>query len=450
MKKFKSILTVIATAMALLSCAKEEEAYTITVDQSGFKDIAANNPSVEALVITTDAPYWIISVPEWVTPDIRHGVGGGGSTIVALNIASNYKNIATTTYARSGEIKISGGKTSVSIPINQLGHTAVFDPDASIGGITNLEEFLDFIETINDGEAPIRWMNQNMEIELLADLDLSGLTQWVPIGDVESSGNSNTASKVRGNPFSGVFNGGGHTIRNFNASVDLSDGRSWGLFGYISHATIKDLNVEADINLTASGTADAGVVAGTVFCSTIENVNVKASITSSGTTSTHRFAIGGIAGFVFGEYTPAETFDSYIKDCKVTATVNLECGTNTSNGADCMMYGGIAAVSTNAKDNSRNHILNCVNNGTMTVNIGRCSGILPTANYGTYIEHCTNNASQVNTIANGRVGQICCNLSAQSHIIDCTNTGNLTTTGSQTTTAAVVALMGEDSVYIEG
>ena len=451
MKALKSI--VIAGFLAVVSCAQKEPdypQYTITVDQQAFKDVAANNPGVEALVITTDAPYWIMSAPEWVTPDARHGVGDGKSTIVALTIDSNYKNIATTTYARSGEIKISGGRTSVVIPINQLGHTAEFDPDSSIGGIPNEAEFMDFVNTINDGEAPIRWMNQDMEVELLADLDLSSVTEWTPIGDVESAGNGNNQSKVRGNPFSGVFNGGNHTIRNFNVSADLAEGKTWGLFGYISHATIKNLNLEADLTLTASGTADAGVLAGTVFCSTVENVKVTAKITSSGTTGTHRFAIGGIAGFMYSQYTPEKSYDSYIKDCRVTATVNLDCGDNTTNGADCVMYGGIAAFATNIKDNSRNHIVNCVNSGTMTVNIGRCSGILPTANYGTYIEHCTNNASQVNTVVNGRVGQICCNLSAQSHIIDCVNTGNLTTTNSQTTTGAIVALMGDDTVYLEG
>ena len=145
-----------------------------------------------------------------------------------------------------------------------------------------------------------------------------------------------------------------------------------------------------------------------------------------------------------------KAYDSYIRNCEVTAEVTLDGGANLANSATCVMYGGIAAFSTNIKDDSRNHIENCVNNGTMNVKIGRCSGICPTANYGTYIEHCTNNASQVNTIDNGRVGQICCNLSVNSHVIDCVNTGDLTTTGSETTTAAIVALLGDDTVYVEG
>ena len=128
----------------------------------------------------------------------------------------------------------------------------------------------------------------------------------------------------------------------------------------------------------------------------------------------------------------------------------MDGGSNLANGAAGAMYGGIAGFSTNIKDASRNHIVNCVNNGTMTVNLGRCSGICPTANYGTIMEGCTNNADQVNTIVGGRVGQICCNLSEYSSLKDCVNNGNLTTTDSGTTTAALVALVGQDTASIEG
>ena len=456
MKAFKCLLTVLLGAVLVLSCEKKEQGkkvYTITVDRDAIKDVAANNPGVEALVITTDAPYWVLTAPDWVTPDTKQGVGGGKSTIVSLTIASNYKNEATETFARSGEIKISGGNTSVTVPINQLGHKAVIDPNASIGGIPTLAEFLDFVACVNSGEAPIRWMNSKMEVELQTDIDLATVENWTPIGNVESSGNGNNASAAKGDGvFSSVFNGGGHTIRNFKATKELAAGETWGLFGYISHATIKNLNVEADITLSATGAADAGVVVGTAFCSTIENVHVTAKVTSTAGASTGaRFAVGGVVGFMFSVTDSDTVYDSYVKDCEVTATVNMVKGNNTGNGATGVMYGGIVAFATSVKeDTACNHIENCVHNGTMTVDIPRCSGICSTANCGTHIEGCTNNASQVNTFENGRVGQICCNLSVRSHLKDCVNTGDLTTSDSQTTTGALVALMGDDTAYIEG
>jgi hypothetical protein len=453
MKTLKLICAALLVgAVVSVSCKKQEQEYTLTVEPAAIKDVAANSPGVETLVIKTDAPSWILSAPDWVTPSASYGEGSVTGSIVSLTIASNYKNEATETRPRSGEIKISGGKKSVSIPINQLGHQAVIDPNASIGGIPDLKEFMDFVAAVNEGEAPIRWMNDKFEVELKADIDLSSISEWTPIGNVESSGNGNNASSAKGNPFSFVFDGGGHTIRNFKVTQDIASGQTWGLFGYLSNATVKNLNVEADLNLTASGAADAGVIAGTVYCSTIDNVKVNAKITSAGASTGARFSIGGIAGFMFSVFSTEEAvaYDSFITNCEVTAEVSIDCGANTANGAGCVMYGGIVAFSTNIKDDSRNHIENCVNNGTMNVNIGRCSGICPTANYGTYIEHCTNNASQINTIENGRVGQICCNLSVNSHVIDCVNNGDLTTTDSQTTTAAIVALLGDDSVFVEG
>ena len=453
MKTLKTISAVLLGAVVVLSCSKKQEVqYTITVDREAITDLPAQNPGVEALVITTDAPSWILTAPDWVTPDATFGPGNGQSTIVSLTIASNYKNEATETSPRSGEIKISGGRTSVSVPINQLGHKAVIDPSSSIGGIPDLKEFLDFVEVINNGEAPVRWMNDKFEVELKADLDLSSVTDWTPIGNVESTGNGNNSSSPKGNYFGFVFDGGGHTIRNFKATKTLAEGQTWGLFGYIYNATIKNLNLEAEVNLSASGEADAGVLVGTANSSTIENVKVNAKITSTGTSSTKRFTVGGIAGFLFSTFNSEEGIakDTYVKNCEVTAEVNMDCGSNAAAGATGVMYGGIAAFSTNAKNDSRIHIENCVNNGTMTVKVGRCSGICPTANYGTYMEHCTNNASQYNTIENGRIGQICCNLSAQSHVLDCVNTGDVTTTDAATRTGALVSLVGDNTAYIQG
>jgi hypothetical protein len=452
---FNTIMALLLGAVVAVSCGeteKQETIYTITTDRTAISDVAANAPGAEVLVVTTDAPYWIITTPDWVKADPVTGVGGGESTIVSLLIDSNYKDEATDMNPRSGVIKISGGMTSVSIPINQLGHVGYIDPSSSIGGIPDENEFRDFIAAVNEGQGITRWMNADKEITLLADLDLSSFTEWVPIGNVESTGNGNNGCKIVGNYFTGVFNGNGHTIKNFKASAELSSGQTFGLFGAIKNSTIKNLNVEADFSVSATGAADAGVVVGTAYCSTIDNVKVTATISSTGTSAAQRFAVAGIAGFVYSYYdsTEALAYDSSITNCVVDATVNMDAGDNTGAGATGVMYGGIAAFCTNVKDDSRIHIENCVNNGTLTMRIGRCSGIVPTANYGTIIKSCTNNASQVNTFTNGRIGMICCNLSAQSAIIDCVNNGDLTVTGASTTAGGLVALMGDDSCYLEG
>ena len=323
-------------------------------------------------------------------------------------------------------------------------------------GIKTAEDLKAFAAAVNAGTSLEAWTDAEGVVVLAADIDLDGVTEWIPIGNAATTSNGNYAAGVAtGKAFTGVFDGKGHTIRNFKPTVSLGAQSTWGLFGFLSNATVKNLNVETAVNLSATDVADAGIIAGTAACSTIENVKVSGTITSSGSTvNNKRFAIGGIAGFLFCQYDATEkvAHESFIKNCEVTATVNIDGGTNMANGAGAVMYGGIVGFATKANENTdgRNHIQNCVNNGTMTVKIGRCSGIVATCNRATYIEGCTNNASQVNTVVNGRIGQIVCNMSNYSAMIDCVNTGNLTTTDSQTTTGALVALCGHNSCYIKG
>ena len=204
-----------------------------------------------------------------IKADPNTGVGGGKSTIVTLTIASNYKNESTDTYPRSGNVVFSGGKTSLTIPVSQLGHKGYIDPSLGIGGIPDINEFRDFIAAVNEGGSITRWMNPVGEVELQADLDLAELSAgWVPIGAVEQTGNGNNACKPVGNAFTGKFNGGGHTLRNFHVSKNLEDvanGATFGLFGVLDHAVVKDLHIETDFTVSANGTADVGVVAGTVL-----------------------------------------------------------------------------------------------------------------------------------------------------------------------------------------
>ena len=104
------------------------------------------------------ALYWILQTPDWITPDAT--TGHGEQSIITFTIASNFKNENTDMAARSGEIKISGGMTSVILTVNQLGYTAPVDPDASIGGITDMDEFKDFVAAVNNGRSLSRWYNE--------------------------------------------------------------------------------------------------------------------------------------------------------------------------------------------------------------------------------------------------------------------------------------------------
>ncbi len=455
MKAFIRTSFALLLGAALIASCKEKEpevVYTMTADRTAISDIAANNPSDETLILKTNATSWLVLTPDWVTASPNTGAGNENGTIITLKIASNYKNEATDTAPRSGVLKFSGSGQTLDVPISQLGHTAVIDPNASIGGITDLAEFTDFVNAVNEGNAISRWLNANGEVELLADLDLSSFGEWTPIGAVESTGNGNNASDPKGSPFTGVFNGGGHTIKNFKASSGvIADGNTWGFFGCLQKATVKDLTLEADVTLEAEATADAGVLAGTVYSSTIENVKVKGKLNVKGTkTESKRFATGGIAGFAFAIAEEGVSYDTVIKDCEVDLAVTGNSGANTKNGATCVHFGGICGFSTTPKDDSRVNIENCTVNGSLAIDCGRCAGLAGVGNSGTIFKNCVNNANQVNNFANGREAGLVCVIAVNCAIIDCVNNGDLTTTDSATTAGGMFALLNDNSCYIEG
>ena len=443
----KSIVKLVcASILALMiasSCAKEaEQQIVFSSDPAALSDVPCKNPGEQVINLTTNA-NWIVVTPTWVKAD---PIFGSGNAIVSFTVESTFINDKTDVAPRSGEIVFSGGGKSYTVPISQLGYTVPFDPSASIGGIPDVEEFMKFVQAVNENEGMTRWQNASKEVELLADINLSEFQEWTPIGNPETVNNGNYLGSYTGIAFKGVFNGGGHTIRGFNPTVKVPANGTFGLFGVLDGATVKDLNIETDLKISAEGQADAGVLVGTSISSTIQNVKVSGKITSAGTSDSKRFALSGLAGFVFN----TGTGTSSIKDCTTTLTVNADCGSNAANGATGTMYGGIAGFVTTAQDDSANNIENCVNNGEITAKLGRCSGIVATANYGGHLLNCTNNANQINTIANGRIGNVVSVLYKNAVVEGLVNNGNLTTTAPDTHAGAIVSFFNDDAIVMKG
>ena len=444
----KTIVKLIcASSFALMlafSCAKvAEEQITFSSDPTALTDVPCKDPADQVLNLTTNA-NWIVVTPKWVKAD---PVFGSGNAIVSFKVESTYINDKTDVAPRSGEIVFSGGGKSYVVPISQLGYTVPFDPSAGIGGIPDVDEFLKFVQAVNENEGMARWMNASKEVELLADINLSECETWTPIGNPETVTNGNYAGGYTGVAFKGVFNGGGHTIRGFKPTVKVADNQTFGLFGVLDGATVKVQNIETDLAISADAQADAGVLVGTAISSTIQNVKVSGKITSAGNaTDNKRFALGGIAGFVFntGDGT------SLIKDCTTSLTVNADCGSNTKNGATAAMYGGVAGFVTTSQDNSANNIENCVNNGEIIAKLGRCSGIVATANFGGHFKDCTNNANQVNSFANGRIGNVVSVLYKNAVAEGLVNNGNLTTSDAATHAGAIIGFFNDDAIVVKG
>ncbi|MCQ4086379.1 S-layer homology domain-containing protein [Saccharibacillus sp. JS10] len=89
-------------------------------------------------------------------------------------------------------------------------------------------------------------------------------------------------------PFTGNFDGAGHTINGLTISAEFEESYRSGLFGYLSKATVKNVRLK-NIDYTNSG--NIGGVAAYARNSTIEKVSVEGQIRSQGNGS-----VGGLIG----------------------------------------------------------------------------------------------------------------------------------------------------------
>lgn len=97
--------------------------------------------------------------------------------------------------------------------------------------------------------------SQSFYYSLTNDLDLSGNKIWIPIG--------------YSTPFSGVFDGNGHTIYGLNSSLNAQFGAT-GLFGYTQDAVIKNLTIADFIYVDSTNNPERvgnliGRVSGTTY-----------------------------------------------------------------------------------------------------------------------------------------------------------------------------------------
>lgn len=176
-------------------------------------------------------------------------------------------------------------------------------PDGYTGvAISSDSELAALATAVNNGDTC-----SNKYYYLTNDIDLSSQT-WTSIGKATSRSSSN-GWHFEGNPFSGIFDGCGHTINGLY--MEPAPATAWyegfGLFGYTLDATIKNLGVVGQINATsATKAAYYGGIAGIAFCSldtdgyasgnsTIDSCwsNVNISLPATG-------YAGGIAGYTGG------------------------------------------------------------------------------------------------------------------------------------------------------
>ena len=150
--------------------------------------------------------------------------------------------------------------------------TRIYEMNDNPQEITSLQELKDFRDAVNSG-TQYKGSNNKM-VTLTTDLDMSSIGKWTPIGTLE-------------HPFDGVFNGGGHVIKNLK--VDRAELYN-GLFGYAQNATIYNMHLK---NPFVSGSDYQGTVLG------YANSNTHLSdilVTGTGYLAAGSGSVGGIVG----------------------------------------------------------------------------------------------------------------------------------------------------------
>lgn len=249
--------------------------------------------------------------------------------------------------------------------------TLDYDPgytEVSEGNYTvdNEKGLKNLAKLVNNGET-------NINITLTGDITLTG--EWTPIG---------TESR----PYTGNFDGGGHTITGLK--IDKSGTDYVGLIGCLgSGGKVQDVTLT---NISVSGANCVGGIAGQNY-GTVENCSVNGTVTGKGFTDT-----GGIAGSNYG------TISGCSAEGTVTGSVNV---------------GGIAGL------------------GAPNYDTGTGSLI------GSTIEGCHSTAA-VSGISS--VGGVLGNLGNNSFLMACYSTGNVTATLTTGYVGGVVGINSQGTV----
>ncbi|MCL2220213.1 MAG: hypothetical protein FWC23_08790 [Chitinispirillia bacterium] len=159
------------------------------------------------------------------------------------------------------------------------------NPDAASFCISSAEELAGLAKIVNGTwyGKPRRDDFSGRTVSLAGDIDLSRYRNWTPIGGKWDSKAGERA------PFSGTFDGGGHTVSNLTCKRPRV-GIWQGLFGIVEGGQVVNLRLSG-VNISA--VAISGSVAGQLVNGILADCHAAGAVSGNG------LNIGGIAGAIF-------------------------------------------------------------------------------------------------------------------------------------------------------
>lgn len=342
--------------------------------------------------ISANISYQVNTENEWIT---YKGTRALVTTTHAFTVLAN-----ETGDERTGKITFSNSLYNISSSINVIQEAKEVE---NKGGISTATDLMNFAKAVNNGSSTSRWQNDAGEIVLLNDIDMASVTEWTPIGDIDASNYTTAKPYAAVHPFTGVFNGQGHAIKNLNYSLDITNGRlSYGVFGSIENATVKNLTLgdaSTTVTWTMSGTAPKYTVIAPLVCfaqnSVIESCTNYYNVDFTADNKSGEFvALSGLAGAIINTTIGGE---SKTQSCANRGFVRTGRISNTANGGTGMQTAGICAFMAKAEGGKLSY---CTNYGDISSPTGRTGGIVATLMYGN-IYNCDNRG----TVEDDKVGQ---------------------------------------------
>ncbi|MBQ8541219.1 MAG: Ig-like domain-containing protein [Clostridia bacterium] len=165
--------------------------------------------------------------------------------------------------------------------------------------------------------------------KLISNIDL-GYSEWVPIGIGDGTYQY----------FKGCFDGAGYTISGLYISGD--NYTKIGLFGYTKNSLLENVTITGDIEaIGAESYVSIGALVGSVFYTSIKNVNIKNFNISNVEHLSNKANIGLVCGYssYLGTISNCTVTSSYIWDCDVyEAYIGGICGNTEGYIMDCSIF----------------------------------------------------------------------------------------------------------------
>ena len=325
-----------------LSTVKDGETVTLLKDYSQPVTLSANSN------YTLDLGGMTVSnsiTASGGTVTLKNGtVSNSGGT--ALSASGGTLTVTSGTYwgglsASGGTLSLTGGKYSAD-PSNYLleGSYAEKGSDdlysIKVGTnpsgymeIQNADQLLSFAAAVNGGQTDLNAI-------LIDNINLEGVN-WTPIGSYDK-------------PYTGTFDGNGHSIDNLNISISTEDSQRVGLFSCVAGGVIQNLEIgSGSVSGTSTGFQSliwVGAIVGYEWNGT-KFINCSNSATVTGVAGRACY-VGGISGgggnfercSNHGDITGITTGSSCIYWQYVGGITGA-----SGNGADCYNTGAISVVS---------------------------------------------------------------------------------------------------------